>query len=192
MKKIMIFTMLLCTIQVIAQTKPAKSVEPGIKGGLNFSTLNRDLDDNAKTRTSLHLGVFAHVHLSHHFALQPELLFSGQGAKYSGDRTDKFNYINVPILVQYMFENGFRLETGPQLGFLASAKSDVGNMETDIKDDYTSADLAWSFGIGFLSKGGFGVDARYNLGLTDISKDEVGIKNNVFQVGVFYQFRSMK
>jgi hypothetical protein len=91
-----------------------------------------------------------------------------------------------------MFDNGFRLETGPQLGFLASAKSDVGNMETDVKDDYTSADVAWSFGIGFLSEGGFGVDARYNLGLTDISKDEAGIKNNVFQVGIFYQFRRMK
>jgi hypothetical protein len=84
------------------------------------------------------------------------------------------------------------LETGPQLGFLASAKSEVGNMETDIKDGYTSADLAWNFGIGFLSEGGFGVDARYNLGLTDIGKDEVSIKNNVFQVGVFYQFSRMK
>jgi hypothetical protein len=79
---IMIFTMLLVTTQVNAQKKLAKSVEPGIKGGVNFSTLNRDLDDNAKTRTSLHLGLFAHIHLSDDFALQPELLFSGQGAKY--------------------------------------------------------------------------------------------------------------
>jgi hypothetical protein len=44
----------------------------------------------------------------------------------------------------------------------------------------------------FLFKGGFGVDARCNLGLTDSSKNESGIKNNIFQLGVFYQFRKMK
>jgi Outer membrane protein beta-barrel domain len=194
MKKLMIMVALFLTTmgQTNAQSDIAKSVEPGIKGGLNFSTLNKDLDDNAKTRTSFHLGLFTHIHLNHHFALQPELLFSAQGANYNGDRIDKLNYFNVPILVQYMFDNGFRLETGPQVGLLASAKTHVGDMETNIKDGFTSADLAWAFGIGFLSKGGFGVDARYNLGLTDISKNESGIKNNVFQLGVFYQFRKMK
>lgn len=185
--------MFLTTVwQTNAQTAMAKSVEPGVKGGLNFSTLNKDMDDNAETKTGVHLGLFAHIHLSDHFALQPELLFSSQGANYNSDRTDKFNYINLPILVQYMFDNGFRLETGPQLGILASAKTEVGNMETDVKTGYKKAELAWAFGIGFLSKGGFGVDARYNLGLTDISKNEAGIKNNVFQLGVFYQFRKMK
>ncbi len=182
---------LVLTSQASAQSKMA-SIEPGIKGGLNFSMLNKDLDDNAKTRTSLHLGLFAHMHLSDHFAIQPELMFSGQGAKYSGDRTDRLSYVNIPVLLQYMFDNGFRLETGPQLGLMLSAKTNVGNQETDVKDNYTNADIAWAFGLGFLSKGGFGIDARYNLGLTDISSADVGVKNNVFQVGVFYQFRRMK
>lgn len=35
--------------QTNAQSVFAKSVEPGVNGGLNFYTLNRDLDGNAET-----------------------------------------------------------------------------------------------------------------------------------------------
>jgi hypothetical protein len=36
-------------------------------------------------------------------------------------RALRLNYINVPVL-QYMFGDGFRLQTGPQLGILTNAK----------------------------------------------------------------------
>jgi hypothetical protein len=61
-----------------------------------------------------------------------------------------------------MIGTGFRLETGPQLGFLAGAK--VGDSEAN--DDFNSFDLSWAFGAGYITPSGFGVDARYNLGLT--------------------------
>jgi hypothetical protein len=80
----------------------------------------------------VHLGLFAYIHPNYLFALQPELLFSSQGSNYDGDRISKLNYVNLPVLVQYIFNNGFRLETGPQVGLLASTKTDVGNRETDI------------------------------------------------------------
>jgi hypothetical protein len=118
-------------------------------------------------------------------------MFSGQGAKYDGGRTDKLGYLNIPVLVQYMFDNGFRLETGPQLGFLLNAKSDLGGTEIDVKDQLNSTDVSWAFGVGYITPSGFGVDARYNLGLTNISESDNSVKNSVFQLGIFYQFRKV-
>jgi hypothetical protein len=71
-----------------------------------------------------------------------------------------------------------------------SAKFDDNNdVEYDIKNRFKQSDLGWAFGIGFLSTSGLGVDARYNLGLSDITKGRGNVKNRVWQFGLFYQFR---
>jgi hypothetical protein len=66
---------------------------------------------------------FARSYSSQSFlALQPEAVYSSQGAKYTvngAEHTLSLNYINIPLQIQYMFDNGFRLQTGPQAGFLA-------------------------------------------------------------------------
>jgi hypothetical protein len=190
MKKMSLSLVLVLLFATLTQAQES-TVEFGLKGGLNFANLNAEVNDNSKTRTSFHAGLLAHFHINKTWAIQPELVFSGQGAKYDGDATTKLGYLNIPVNVQYMFDNGFRLQTGPQLGFLLNAKSDIGNTETDIKDNLKPTDIAWSFGVGYITPGGFGVDARYNLGLTDISETDNSIKNNVFQLGIFYQFRKV-
>lgn len=139
--------------------------------------------------TGFHAGGLAHIHLNRHFALQPELVYSSQGAEYGSSSKTKLNYINVPVLGQYMFGNGLRLQTGPQVGFLTTAKSKDASEETSIQNSLKDADFSWSFGAGYLSKQGLGIDVRYNLGITDISKNTVDMKNRVWQVGLFYQLR---
>jgi hypothetical protein len=187
MKKIMLTAILgLISIQfIMAQEK----VEFGIKGGLNFSSLKGDGIKDGDTRTSFHLGGLAHFHINKMWAIQPELMYSAQGASYSNGQTVKLNYFNLPVLGQYMFGDGFRLETGPQFGFNVNSKSDFDGVETDVNDNYKGFGLSWAFGIGYLTKGGLGFDARYNAGLTDISENNSNIKNSVWQLGLFYQFR---
>ena len=168
--------------------------EFGVKAGLNVSNVNDENSTNPDSKASVHVGVLAHIHLDRQFALQPEVLFSGQGYKYTFAGTDykvSLNYIIIPILGQLMFGDGFRLETGPQPGVLASAHRKVNGNSTDINKDVKTFDLSWVFGLGYLTKSGFGVDARYNLGLTDVNDDNSSssVKNRVFAVGVFYQFR---
>ena len=160
----------------------------GFKGGLNISDFSNYNGVNFSSRTSFYVGGLAHIHVARHFAVQPELLFSDQGARYSGT-TYKNRYINIPVLAQFMVGNGFRLETGPQLGFLVSAKNETGNVTVDVKDSYNTTDFAWAFGAGYLSSSHFGVDARYNLGLSDFTESSATIRNNVFQLGVFYQLK---
>jgi hypothetical protein len=170
---------------VVAQSS---RVDFGLKAGTNLSALKTG-DQLSDHRTGYYAGALAHIHLDKHFALQPEVIYSSQGAEYSSTSKTKLNYINVPVMGQYMFGNGLRLQTGPQVGFLTSAKSEGGNEETSIKNSFKNADVSWTFGASYLTNIGLGLDARYNFGINDISKSNTDLKNRVWQLGLFYQLK---
>jgi hypothetical protein len=160
----------------------------GVKAGLNIASLNVEDGVDFNSRASAHVGVLAHIHLTSHFAVQPELFLSGQGGK-DGNEQLKLLYLNLPLLLQYMTGNGFRLYTGPQLGVLLSAKDKTGDVEVDFKDELKSVDFSWAFGAGYQFPGsGLGIDARYNLGISNINDGSTTVQNRVFAVGLFYQF----
>ncbi len=162
----------------------------GIKGGLNVYNINNEDNTGYDSRVGIHFGVLGHVHVKPHFAIQPELVYSSQGATYTNNG-DAFyyhlDYINIPVLFQYMFHSGLRLQAGPQLGILVSAKSKLNNSSIDLNDT-RPFDVALSFGASYiLPSTGFGIDARYNLGLNNINKDRVpGSTNRGLQLGIFY------
>lgn len=172
----------------------AQHVNVGIKGGLNLYNINNDNNSEYDTKIGAHGGLIGHIHFTRQFALQPEIMYSAQGAKYTvaGVETKiKLGYINIPVMFQYMFNNGFRLQAGPQLGFLVNAKSENNITKTDIKDNMNTVDFAVALGIGYIhTPSGFGLDARYNLGLSNINKNgSVKSANRGFQLGVFYLFK---
>jgi hypothetical protein len=175
-------------------TASAQHVNIGIKGGLNVYNINNDNGVKYDNKAGFHLGLIGHIHLAPHLALQPEVMYSSQGAKNfipSVDSKINIGYINVPVMVQYMFDNGFRLQAGPQLGFLVNAKTDINNVTINTKNDFKTVDFAMGIGVGYVHPPtGFGVDARYNLGLSNISSENNGVKstNRGFQLGVFYLF----
>lgn len=163
----------------------------GIKGGVNISNLNYNNDYSADSKVGAHVGLLAHIHVNPQLAIQPEVVFSMQGAEV-GNRDLDYNYLNVPFLFQYLVPGGVRLETGPQVGVLLSAEEeDNDGYDRDVKNRMKKSDLGWAFGIGFLSTSGLGLDARYNLGLTEIYKPGYpnDVTNRVWQIGLFYQFR---
>lgn len=190
--KLIITTVL--SVFLLAGTATAQHTNIGIKGGLNAYTIKNDNNSNVDTKVSFHLGLIGHIHISNQFALQPELVYSVQGAQYTVAGTDvklNLNYVNVPLLFQYMFDNGFRLQAGPQLGILASAKSKVNDNDTDVKDDFEPIDLGLAIGASYVNpSSNFGVDIRYNAGLSNINKNgNVDSFNRGLQAGVFYLFK---
>lgn len=170
----------------------AQHANIGIKGGVNAYTIKGDnsASFDFDTKTSFHLGLIGHIHIANQFALQPELVYSVQGAQSGQDVKVNLNYINVPVMFQYMFDNGFRLQAGPQLGFLASAKSKVNNNQIDVKDDFEGMDLGLGLGASYVNPAtNFGVDLRYNIGLSNINKaGSTNYYNRGLQAGVFYLF----
>lgn len=168
----------------------AQQIKLGVKAGVNFATITGDTE-GVDSRTSFHAGAVAEFSLVEKLFLQPELLYSSQGAK-SGSPTDelKLDYLNIPVLAKYFVAEGFSIEVGPQIGFILSAKEEYDGTSEDVKDSLKSTDFGLNFGIAYEMKTGLNFDARYYLGLSNIS--DVGgsgnFKNGVFQISIGYFF----
>src|SRR4030095_9265914 len=113
MKKLLLVGVLLVAASIYSYSQTPKT-QFGVKAGLNVANLDVSNGSDFDSRTSFYVGGLAHIHLTKYWALQPELYYSGQGGKNS-DGTLKADYLNVPVLLQYMVGTGFRLETGPHV-----------------------------------------------------------------------------
>jgi len=185
MKKIIITSCIL--LGALAFNNSQAQTSAGIKGGFNFS----DLSGRANNmRVSGNVGVFVHSQINSNWAIQPELLYSGQGRKYvsadHNDRTNALDYIQVPVMLQYYPTTKFYVEAGPQVGFLASSslKNSSGDKITNT-EKYSKADVAINVGAGVNATRRIGFFARYGFGLTNVIKNDPDgpYHNMVGQVG---------
>lgn len=193
MKKVLLAVAILAA----GLTANAQEVNFGAKAGVNFANVSgEDVEDNI-TRTSFNVGAVVEFEISDKFSIQPELIYSAQGAKLEEesdvDLTLKLDYLNVPVIAKFYAAESFSLEFGPQVGFLlsAKAKAKIGgdSGETDIKDEFETVDFGLNFGAGYKLDSGLNFSARYNLGLSNVAKEsESSVKNSVFQISIGYFF----
>ena len=59
------------------------------------------------------------------------------------------NYLLASVMAKYTFSSGLSLETGPQLGFLLSAKEKYDGDTDNIKDAFKGTSFFWNFGLGY-------------------------------------------
>lgn len=236
MKKIFIGLAFAGSLFINAQEK-TKSSSPspitfGVKGGLNLSTVSEHNkyseyhDDENKIKAGFHAGVFVNIPVAEKFSIQPELLFSQLGAKieererylvadYSykrdSDYKANFNYLVLPVMVQYNILPQLYVEAGPEFGYLMGGRFKGDDVTTIRKsagsstvitkesisekldtDLYNRFQFGLGIGAGYYFTQNFGVTARFTAGLTNILKNTEGdykIRNNAFQVGVAYKFK---
>lgn len=205
-KKITAGTMMLVAVAASAQEADnTRSMSPsfGVKGGVNFATVNGDGFDSPDSRTSFHVGALAEFPLAEMFSVQVEALYSGQGFEQNynipliGDRTVEYqlDYINVPVLAKVYLFKGFSLEAGPQFSFLVNEEIDSapndneGDTNTDAAKDF---EFGFAGGLTFQTEMGLFATARYNQGVTEIFKDRENAdnkaSNSVFQIGIGFKF----
>ena len=164
----------------------------GIKAGTNIPDLaGDDVSSDIKNKIGFYAGGFVTIPVSENFTVQPELLWSNKGYKYNelGEFTTTFNYIHIPVLIQY-HAKGFYAETGPQIGILITAKQKIESGPNEsIKDSFKSTAFSWGAGIGYQLPSGFGIGVRYNIGLGSISEESsIDAKFNVLMLGIFKSF----
>lgn len=198
MKKVILaaFVLGICTTAFAQQ-----QVKFGPKAGVNFANFSGL--DNSEMKTGFHVGAVAEIKFNEKFSIQPEVVYSAQGSKFTqnfpvlGEVKTTLNndYINIPILAKYYVVDGFSVEAGPQVGFLIKSEAKVengsGSVTTDSKNDYKSTDFGLGLGLAYDLPVGLFVNARYNLGLSDIRENTSSgdaVKNNVIQVGIGYKF----
>ena len=184
MKKLFCVVFVMClAVASYAQVQVAL----GLKAGVNVSKLNGD-DVESSSITAFHGGAFGLFKFTA-IGIQPELLFSQQGSKVedlSGDLQDlKMSYMTIPVMIKFYLPGGFNLQAGPQFGFLNSAEFDG----DDVKDSFKSSDITANVGVAWDAPFGLVLDARYNIGLSDISDDNsLGeVKGNTFQFSLGYK-----
>ncbi|MEK6782145.1 MAG: porin family protein [Bacteroidota bacterium] len=197
MKKIIVLSvgLLIASIMSYGQVE----VSLGLKGGLNLAKLDISSGaSNIDNRTGFHGGAFALFKLTK-IGIQPEILFSKQGANFTANTTDveaNFDYINVPILLKLYLAAGLNLQLGPQFGFLTTSElvSTTSGITTteDIKSFLDKKyETAVAVGLGWDLPFGVTLDARYNIGLSDVevtnSTPPVSFKNQVIQISVGYK-----
>src|SRR6267154_1541423 len=193
MKKLLILIFCVGAIQSVM----AQEVAIGIKGGLNFANVNPNQSAGAtyNSRTGYHFGAFALFKLSK-IGIQPEVLFSKQGSKYTFSSTNvdaNFNYINIPVILKIYLMAGLNLQVGPQIGFVSGGdvKTTIGGVTTtqNAKDFVKGADTSVALGAGWDLPFGLNIDARYNLGVSDngVNGSSTTFKNQVFQISAGFK-----
>ena len=149
----------------------------GIKAGLNMSNITGDFD--ADGATSFYVGGLVDLAISENFHIQPELLYSMEGADDAS-----ISYLRIPVMAKYYVMEGLNLQAGPSIAFKVAA-------EDDEMDEITKS-MYFGLGIGAAYELPMGLffDLRYNLGLNNIydGEGDWDAKNTAFQIGVGYRF----
>ena len=157
----------------------------GVKAGVNISKYT---GGDADFKAGFTGGIFADYRFCDRFALSADVLYARQGAK--GDegklRTDN---LNIPVLANFYIVKGLAVKAGVQPGFLLSAKSKEDGVTTDVKDAFKKFDLSIPVGLSYDFRFGLILDARYNIGVSNISKvDGTTARNSVIAVTAGWRF----
>ena len=175
-----------------------------------FTNLYTNESEKSNIKSDFAVGVEAEYGLTKKFSVAAGILYSRQGTDFGTYKIyggaggalsggwDKYDYnmgyLNIPIVANYYFAEGWAIKAGIQPGFLLSAKVKVDgvggtpSVDTDVKDNCKTFDLAIPLGISY-EFSNFVVDGRYNLGLTKINKNgDESNKNNVIQFTFGYKF----
>jgi hypothetical protein len=187
----------------------------GIKAGANRAVLNGNVGGNAEYQTSYHAGIFYQAKILGPISLQPELLYSMQGAQARSLVRDqsleafdtKLHYLTLPVLAKVTLGPVF-VEAGPQFSYLVSSQ-DEGRTQVNLTssgpseyldlnrtngDDYKKNDLGVAVGAGINLPLGLAVGARFTTSLNNIGDyrnisgvNDPELKNRVFQAYLSFQ-----
>jgi hypothetical protein len=173
----------LAAIGLPAYQAEAQDARMGVKGGINISNLYVDDISDEDARIGFNVGLYGQILSSSTFAIQPELLYSTRGTRFSTDglvdQSAKFNlnYLDLPVLAVFKLGESAEIHLGGYGGYLLNANisysGDLGNGNEDLdRDNFRSFDygLAAGFGLNFNA---IQIGTRYNLGLVKIADGDV-------------------
>ncbi|WP_426474449.1 porin family protein [Chryseobacterium balustinum] len=166
---------------------------------------------------TFYIGGMAEYKINDNFGLQAEVLYSPLGAKekidginagvvFVGEQTKvELGTILVPVSAKYFFTENISVAAGANFGVILTAKQktvvgsdfisiDVegedGSGEVDIKKDIKKLNIAPFVGVEYMLENGLFFDARYSLGVSNLSNDGSGgkVTNSFAQIGVGFKF----
>ncbi|MFY0481865.1 porin family protein [Flavobacterium sp. PLA-1-15] len=206
MKKILLFTAL--NLFFFSTSNAQVTIKPGVKAGLNLS---RFTNSDSDFRPDFYVGGLAEIKFSSFYALQPELVYSRQGATItyndfavnpSGGSVEKkysLDYLSLGAINKFTFAERFQAVVGPTIDIQVAD-----NFDRETSDDLIGLDLGLAIGLGYSLPNGLTFEARFKQGLIDIFGDNYNayedennngnydeiVTNQVIQLGISYTFGS--
>ncbi|MDR0419274.1 MAG: PorT family protein [Prevotellaceae bacterium] len=197
------YGVMLAVVFLLWGSSSAQMLSLGLKGG--GSIASQEIKGyNADSKTSFHAGILGNLYLVEIFhggiAIQPELLFNRKGSVMLPFGTDKkggkyitINYLEIPLGISYIFI--FRhvlpyISFAPYVAYSVYNKVKISG-DADISPlNFPEAnikrfDYGLKFGAGMEVKR-FLLSASYSMGLNNISKENVNIRNSSIEVSLGY------
>lgn len=172
-----------------AAAQSGLSVIAGITStSVSYEFEDGDMADDVASRTGFAVGVGLNRAGAGAISFAPELLYVVKGANdKDSDFFTKQSYVELPLLFRYSFSGSGTatpyITAGPTIAFLASCSAgdddESGNCDDFFGEDngYKSIDYGLMAGIG-VNFGRFGVSARYEMGLANITEESCCTEKN--------------
>ena len=175
----------------------------GPTAGLNLSTMTlktMGISLDPKMLVGFNVGAISEFNLKGNLYLQPAILFSTKGSKFSAleeEMTITPGFVDVPVNAVYKFGTGstkFFLDAGPYFAYGIGGKVDYGSESADIVygSDESSDMKAFDYGLnvgGGVEINRLIISVHYGLGLANlapVTTDDTKMKNNVIGLSVSY------
>jgi len=174
----------------------------GPKAGATYSTISNFSEfmrSDTKSKLGYQFGAVGEFGFTSKFSIQTEVLFFSRGAQFKDfDGKIKMNYIGLPILAKYAFK-AFGLTKVYAMGGTFTDVRTKGEwvdpgVTSPLGSGFKKYDWGFSFGCGAeypTEKGIWGLDLRYNLGMTDLH-DDVGdtykTRSRSFSLALTYKY----
>jgi hypothetical protein len=203
MKNLLKFVLVICLMLVFSNMQA--QVKFGPKAGLNLSTMTLSYMGVSIDPTILigfNVGVLSEIPLSGNLSIQPAILYSTKGSKFSvmsEEMQISPSFIEIPVNVVYKFDLGsikVFLNAGPYAAYGIGGKVDSGGESADIvfgteeTDDMKPMDFGLNIGAGIeISR--IIISANYGLGLANlapVTTDDEEFKTKVIGFSVAYLF----
>ncbi len=189
MKKVFL-SLLALTAFTASQAQASDTVKFGVKAGVQFTNFAGDdagFGESWDPKTGFFIGGLVDLPVSGNFHVQPELMYSMEGATVgdtgAGELDYGVSYLRIPIMAKYYIIQGLSLQAGPEIAFKVGTAEDYGD------ENIKSMDFGIGAGAGYELPMGLMFDIRYNLGLSNISESsDVDVNNTGLQLGVGYRF----
>jgi len=206
MKKIL--TILTCISFAFSGTAQIETAI-GFKGGVHFNKFTGGDVSKTNWGTGPKVGGFLNIGLANIAQFQMELLYSQENGNFSHDTNNykaSLGYIEIPLVLKLrvpVSENFLPYASvGQSVGYLVSNKTDIaymdatkGEVNEPVNNVFNTFNLATLVGIGvdFESENiFFTIDARYNIGNINISKQNFKIKSNGLAITAGLGFKFIK
>ncbi|MBB6610767.1 PorT family protein [Pontibacter sp. Tf4] len=212
------FVLALLFIVGLSYSSMAQTITIGPRVGVNFATqvITGDDDeyaewwnDEVKASPGLQAGLVYNIMVSDMFSVQPELLYTRKGYKFTTDDETvigKYSYLDLPILAKLSLGTGDLkgfVTAGPTLGYWMSGKDTYesddlnGDVDIDFDNDNDGLEKQFEFGasigvgMGYNTGAGeLNLDVRYGTGFTSVydSDDKAKLRNSGISISIAYLF----